>query len=113
MVGYPLPRLLAIVVDSLFPFPTPSRCCPFFFPVDPCCLTGGVVVLYNAAAPPSLDRACSGFDVVLLCLSPLGNACRARCVLQVCMGTDTMAYAASALSFMLENLGKTVGTALP
>lgn len=24
------------------------------------------------------------------------------------MGTDTMAYAASALSFMLENLGKTV-----
>lgn len=26
----------------------------------------------------------------------------------VCMGTDTMAYAASALSFMLENLGKTV-----
>lgn len=27
------------------------------------------------------------------------------------MGTDTMAYAASALSFMLENLGKTVGTA--
>lgn len=28
----------------------------------------------------------------------------------VCMGTDTMAYAASALSFMLENLGKTVGS---
>lgn len=26
----------------------------------------------------------------------------------VCTGTDTMAYAASALSFMLENLGKTV-----
>lgn len=26
----------------------------------------------------------------------------------VCMGTDTMAYTASALSFMLENLGKTV-----
>lgn len=26
----------------------------------------------------------------------------------VCMGTDTMAYAASALSFMLENLGKPV-----
>lgn len=26
------------------------------------------------------------------------------------MGTDTMAYAASALSFMLENLGKTVRT---
>ena len=26
----------------------------------------------------------------------------------ICMGTDTMAYAASALSFMLENLGKPV-----
>jgi L-asparaginase len=26
----------------------------------------------------------------------------------VCMGTDTMAFAASALSFMLENLGKAV-----
>lgn len=61
-----------------------------------------------AAADPLLDSSCfqpSDWGQIAI---DIGRAYNLYDGFVVCMGTDTMAYAASALSFMLENLGKTV-----
>eukprot|EP00903_Cladosiphon_okamuranus_P020856 g19154.t2 len=57
---------------------------------------------------PLLDSSCfQPSDWVQIAVD-IGRAYQHYDGFVVCMGTDTMAYAASALSFMLENLGKTV-----
>ncbi|CAM9825658.1 unnamed protein product [Ascophyllum nodosum] len=57
---------------------------------------------------PLLDSSCFTPSDWTRIAEDIGRAYHSYDGFVVCMGTDTMAYAASALSFMLENLGKTV-----
>ncbi|KAG5184818.1 Asparaginase/glutaminase [Tribonema minus] len=57
---------------------------------------------------PLLDSSCFTPDDWKNVATDIGAAYDRYKGFVVCMGTDTMAYAASALSFMLENLGKPV-----
>ncbi|CAM9908269.1 unnamed protein product, partial [Ectocarpus fasciculatus] len=59
-------------------------------------------------ADPLLDSSCFQPSDWARIAIDIGRAYHCYDGFVVCMGTDTMAYAASALSFMLENLGKTV-----
>ncbi|CAB1108917.1 unnamed protein product [Ectocarpus sp. CCAP 1310/34] len=56
---------------------------------------------------PLLDSSCFQPSDWARIAVDIGRAYHCYDGFVVCMGTDTMAYAASALSFMLENLGKT------
>ncbi|CAM9894662.1 unnamed protein product [Ectocarpus sp. 8 AP-2014] len=58
-------------------------------------------------ADPLLDSSCFQPSDWARIAIDIGRAYHCYDGFVVCMGTDTMAYAASALSFMLENLGKT------
>ncbi len=57
---------------------------------------------------PLLDSSCMGPGDWVKIASDIEENYLAYDGFVVIMGTDTMAYASSALSFMLENLGKTV-----
>lgn len=57
---------------------------------------------------PLLDSSCFQPSDWERIAKDIGRAYHSYDGFVVCMGTDTMAYASSALSFMLENLGKTV-----
>lgn len=57
---------------------------------------------------PLLDSSCMGPKDWIKIASDIENNYNDYDGFVVIMGTDTMAYAASAMSFMLENLGKTV-----
>lgn len=57
---------------------------------------------------PLLDSSCFEPSDWVRIATDIGRAYHFYDGFVVCMGTDTMAYTASAVSFMLENLGKTV-----
>lgn len=57
---------------------------------------------------PLIDSSCMGLNEWIKICNDIDDNYLDYDGFVVIMGTDTMAYAASALSFMLENLGKTV-----
>ena len=84
--------------------PTPARGLP---PPPP--FSSPRSCLYRTGTKePLLDSSCFTPSDWTRIAEDIGRAYHSYDGFVVCMGTDTMAYAASALSFMLENLGKTV-----